>query len=320
MIERLKLSDLNRKSWEDLLAACPAATFFQTFEWSQIWQESFPFFESFFLVEKASDGSYLAGLPFVKAKKLLSGYYSMPMGTYGGAVGRPGVPLTPLYRHWMEATAGLKREHLMVTSPFVIPELGSLGFKVRKLATRLAEKPAGGWKKMWSSKTRNEMKYAQNSGLILRFLTGEEEARQCLVLAGRKRKNRFYTETFYCKLSEHLASTGRLIWPLAYQGEELVAFQVRFLFKGELFFWDSAFDSRFSKMRPGYFLFHHLFERAEKEGVQRINFGATPKEAPGVAFFKSRLGGKEVPVFEYTFAPILKRAARRAFEKLRGKK
>ncbi|MGH8004177.1 MAG: hypothetical protein ACRECJ_05590, partial [Limisphaerales bacterium] len=78
MIKLLELSELDRQKWEELLSASPAATFFHTADWAQLWEESYSFFKSYFLVDVSSDGAYRAGLPFVRARKGLDNYYSMP--------------------------------------------------------------------------------------------------------------------------------------------------------------------------------------------------------------------------------------------------
>ncbi|HLG94583.1 MAG TPA: hypothetical protein VI546_07085, partial [candidate division Zixibacteria bacterium] len=74
MIKLLELSELDRPRWEELLSVSPTATFFHTAEWAQLWEESYTFFNSYFLVEVAPDGSYQSGLPFVKTSKILTGY------------------------------------------------------------------------------------------------------------------------------------------------------------------------------------------------------------------------------------------------------
>ncbi len=312
------MPELNRPEWEKLLADSPSATFFHTAEWGRVWEASYPFFESYFLVEQNSDGSYRAGLPFVKTKKLLSGYYSMPMGTYGGAVGKG--DLSELYRRWLEVTAGIKRERLAVFSSNEISELGRLGFRQRKLFTQVAEGlKESSIEKNWSAKTRSEFKYALTSGLCLRPVTGMEDAALCFDLDARKRKG-FYTLKFFQSLCRLLSPTGRLLWLAAWEKERLAGFQVYFLFKREAFYWSAAIDPRFSKLRPGYFLFQHFLDEALRRNVERLNLGATPEGAAGVRFFKTRVGGKEVPIYEYTHAPVLKKAARALYEKIRGRK
>jgi hypothetical protein len=318
LIELLKTSDLDGPKWEALLAASPNATFFHTLEWARLWEEGYPFFESFFLVKKNADGSYRAGLPFVKAKKLLTGYYSMPMGSYGGAVGEG--DLTGLYRRWLEITTGIKRERLAVSSPLEILDLGRLGFHQKKLSTQVVEGLAGSpIEKGWSAKTKSEFKYALASGLSLRPAVGSEDAHLCFELAARKRKG-FYTVEFFQNLYRLLAPTGRLLWLAAWEKECLAGFQIYFLYKREAFYWNAAVDPRFSKLRPGYFLFQHFLAEAREKNIERLNLGATPEGAAGVRFFKTRVGGRETPVYEYILAPALKKAARALYEKVRSRK
>ncbi len=320
MIKLLELSELDRQRWEELLSVSPAATFFHTAEWAQLWQESYSFFKSYFLVDIGAGGAYRAGLPFVMAKKLLTGYYSMPMGSYGGAVGREAFADLPLYHHWLGTTRGIKRERLVLTSPTEIPALVDLGFRVKRSSTLVAEGlHSGRLEEGWSAKTKNEIRYALTSGLNVELVQDAKDARRCFELAGKKHPKSFYTAEFYRTMLKILLPTGRLFWPMAYRGGTPAGFQIYFAFKNEWFYWGAAYEPRFSRTRPGYFLFYHAFRRAKEKNAERLNFGATPPGASGVRFFKSRLGGKDQPVYEYTLGSFVKKKLRAAYEKIRGR-
>jgi len=320
LIKLLELSELDRQRWEELLSVAPAATFFHTAEWAQLWEESYSFFKSYFLVDIASDGSYRAGLPFVKAKKLLTGYYSMPMGSYGGAVGREAFAETALYHRWLEVTKSIKRERLVLTSPTEIPALADLGFRVKRSSAQVAEGVnSGRLEAAWSAKTKNEIRYALTSGLNVELVQDAKGARRCFELAGKKHPKSFYTAEFYRTMLEILLPTGRLFWPIVCQNGEPVGFQIYFPFKKEWFYWGAAYEPRFSRTRPGYFLFYHALQQAKEKGAERLNFGATPPGASGVRFFKSRLGGKDQPVYEYAFGSAVRKKLRAAYEKIRGR-
>jgi hypothetical protein len=273
------------------------------------------------LVDIASDGSCRAGLPFVKAKKLLTGYYSMPMGSYGGAVSRPGRPSLPLYRRWLEETAELTRERLVVSSPVEIPELVELGFTEKRLAIHMVERPKEGWsEKIWPARTRTKMRRLAGSPLEVRLAQSRSDVQNCFRIAARRGKRNFYTEKYFQHLLDQMAPTGRLLWQLAFLEDELAGFQVYFAFKKELFYWDGGVDKRFSAFNAGYVLFQHVFQEARTKDFSRINLGATPAGALGVRFFKTQLGGREIPVYEYTASSPVKKKLRAAYEKIRRRK
>lgn len=303
-----------------MLSAAPAATFFHTAEWARLWEESFPFFKSYFLVEFGSDGGYCAGLPFVAAKKLLTGYYSMPMGTYGGAVSRSGGTAFHLYGRWLDETAALTRDRLVVSSPVAIPGLTGLGFAERRLVTHSVERPDAGWtEKIWPARTRTKMRHLKVSPLVVRSAQGLSDVREAFRLAGRRARKRFYSEKFFRGLLESVGPTGRLLWLLAFLENEMAGFQIYFEFKREFFYWDGGFERRFGAHNPGYVLFRRAFEEARAKNLARINLGSTPVGATGVDFFKKQLGGQKLTVWEYTAASPLKRRLRAAYQKVRGR-
>jgi hypothetical protein len=319
LIELLTPKDLDKEKWEDLLKSSTDSTFFQTSEWGQIWQESFPFLRSYFLVDIGSDGSYRAGLPYVKAKKLLSCYYSMPMGTYGGVVCFPGATASGLYGHWMEITSEIKRERLAVFSEARQFELEKLGFSVNsgfshRLSLPEKRRPA------LSRSAEKQMGKALGAGFSFLKVEGKKDLSDFNTLVGRRRKKVFYSRKFYDKVAELLLPGGKAAWFLTKKDGNVAGYLLGFPFRDELFLWDADFDPKFSKLRPGYFLMAKVIDWSINKGFRKINLGQSPPDAFGVALFKERMGGEKVPVYEYAYASPVKKSLRAAYEKLKGRK
>lgn len=301
-----------------MLSASSTATFFHTAEWARLWQESYSFFKSYFLVDIAPDGTYRAGLPFVRARKWLDNYYSMPMGSYGGVISTPPGTDANLYGEWVKRVKRPKTERVMVWTEREEPTLPLLGFTVRKLTSHtlaLSENLRAGF----SLSARRNMEKARQAGFSLARLEEKSGLGEFFSFSGRGRKKSFYTKSFYEKMLGLLVPTGRAAWFNARREGILAAYQICFLFRNQIIFWDTDFSPDFAKLNPGYFLKDAILSWAFENGYRKAGFGQTPGEAEGAVAFKERMGTRLEPVFEYTYATALKRKLRSALDKARGR-
>ncbi len=299
------------------MAASPSATFFHTAGWGQLWEESYPFFKSYFLVDIAPDGSYRAGLPFVRARKWLDNYYSMPMGTSGGLVGAGGG--LELFRSWLECTAGARRERLVVFTGEKQPVLEELGFQKNVRFSHQLTIPSKSRLK-FSRSIEKQVGAALSAGFSLFRIEKKEDLPRFFSLSGRERKKSFYSKLFYEMLAAVLLPNGRALWFLALKNGKTAGYLLCFPFRENLFLWDADFDPVFSGLRPGFFLMARALDWACNKGFEKITFGQTPAEAEGTALLKERFGGKRIETYEYIFASSIKRRLRSWYEKLQGRK
>ncbi len=297
------------------MSASPAATFFHTAEWAQLWEESYAFFKSYFLIDVAADGRYQAGLPFVKAKKLLTGYYSMPMGSYGGALGQN---VSGLYQAWQVQTRMISRERLVVFSENEQPVLEELGFHKKVDFTHRLDFPHKG-RPVFSRSLENQMGEALQAGFSFVRIEKTEDLSRFFAFSGRGRKKKFYTKAFYKKLAQIFLPRRQAAWFLAVREGRAAGYLLCFPYREEFFLWDADFDPAFSKLRPGYFLLARVLEWAANKGFRRIDFGQTPEETESVVLLKQRMGGSPLPVYAYTYSSRIMRKIRRTFEKFRGR-
>ncbi len=318
MINLLSLSGLDRQKWEELLALSPAATFYHLAEWGQLWEESYAFFKSYFLVDVAQDGGYRAGLPFVRARKGLDNYYSMPMGSFGGGVAMPPAEDGGLYEEWIKLAKRPRTERMMVFTERETPALVELGFSSKTVSTHVLTL-APDYGARLSRSARKDIERSRRSGFTLGQLDGESGLKDFFSFKGRGRKKGFYTKTFYQKMVERLIPGGRAAWFCARKEGVLAAYQICFLFKEKIIFWDTDFDPRFSDASPGYFLKDRILSWAQEAGFKEAGFGQTPEGGKGAVEFKERMGAQPQPVFEYTYATPVKRKLRAALEAFRGR-
>ncbi len=298
------------------MAAAPSATFFHTSEWAQLWEKCYAFFKSFFLVDVAVDGSYRAGLPFTRARKGLDNYYSMPMGSYGGVVSTPSAEDGGLYAEWMKLAKRPRTERMMVFTERAEPALDKLGFTARKLSSH-ALGLSENFREAFSDSAKRNMEKARRAGFTLGRLEGEGGLKDFFSFKGRGRKKGLYTKSFYEKMIELLVPPGRAVWFCARRDGVLAAYQICFLFRNQIVFWDTNFALDFAKFNPGYFLKDAILRWAFENGFRTVNFGQTPGGAEGAVEFKRRMGTQVQPVFEYTYATPVKRKLRAALEAFR---
>ncbi|HEU4436847.1 MAG TPA: GNAT family N-acetyltransferase [candidate division Zixibacteria bacterium] len=315
MIKLLSFSELEQLKWEELLSASPAATFFHTVECAQLWERSYAFFKSFFLVDVAEDGRYLAGLPFVRARKGLDNYYSMPMGGTGGVVSMQSGLEGGLYAEWLKQAKRPRTERMMVFTEREEPTLIELGFSKKTFSTHVLTFTPD-YASRLSRSARKDIEYARQAGFSLDRLESKEMLAEFFAFSGRRAKKGFYTRRFFENLLVFLVPSHRAVWFCARKNGKLAAYQICFLFKDKIIFWDTGFDSRFAKDRPGYFLKDRILTWAWENGFKEADFGQTPEGGKGAVEFKERMGGEARTVFEYTYASGLKKKLRSAFEKM----
>ncbi|MGH8003409.1 MAG: GNAT family N-acetyltransferase, partial [Limisphaerales bacterium] len=109
------------------------------------------------------------------------------------------------------------------------------------------------------------------------------------------------------------------VWFCARKNGVLAAYQLCFLFKGKIVFWETDFDPSFSESGPGYFLKDRILNWGLENGYKEAGFGQTPTGAKGAVEFKERMGGEAQPVFEYTHASLVKRKLRAFLDGFRGR-
>lgn len=198
------------------------------------------------------------------------------------------------------------------------PALIELGFSARTFSTHVLTLTSDYGSRL-SRSTRKDIEHARAAGFSLARLERKETLAEFFAFSGHRKKKGFYTKHFFEKLIELLVLSERAIWFCARKKGELAAYQICFLFKDKIIFWETGFDSRFAKDRPGYFLKDRILSWAQEAGFKEADFGQTPEGGKGAVEFKERMGGERRAVFEYSYASPLKRRLRSAFEKIRGR-
>lgn len=245
-------------------------------------------------------------------------------------------------------TCHTRQTHL-VTFPLPVSETtgqlpGTCPESARKMADRMAhhrlEQPA--WQSLWSVRAQRSLKKARTSDLQVVDLASLSQSRspertegeaeglsaieRCYQLkqlhSQQKNQKPKYPLPFYQTLYKNWQlwqpkdQRWGMRWLVAYYKETLVAYQIHFYFRDQVYFWDSASDPEYHFLRPNHRLFAEIFQWTHSGNYRVLNLGASPPGATGLVELKSSLGGKPYQYHEYqlpTLAGKMVGLARKVF-------
>lgn len=307
-LELLYLADLDEQKWEELLFNSPVSTFYHKSNWAKLWFSSFVYFTPLFLVYSGENGEYKAGFPFILSDKYrLKRVYSMPFGTYGGMIFSEGLQteeVTKVYERMDEELRKLKLVSAEVIDFFgQQKKLDQFGFRAEKAYTHLLDLS----KHMDDPvhKTKRGAIQAEKKGVKIEPLSSVEKIRDCynLVLERDKRhglKRSKFPVGLYENIWNILKLGQELRWSMATAKEQIIAFQINFLYKDTIYYWEGASLSEASNLRPNDALFSDTIQWGISKGYKYLNLGGSPEKATGLVRFKEAWGGEKKEYFIYS--------------------
>lgn len=304
----LYLGELDEKKWEELLSGSPFSTFYHKSSWAKIWFSSFVYFTPLFMVGIDEKGDYITGFPFILSDKYrLKRVYSMPFGTYGGFV--PGKNLTSEKEKGFYEILENEFKELKVVSAEVIDFFGNqnslseYGYKSVKGYTHILD--LSKYVNNPVHKAKRGAIQAEKKGVQVVSLSSSEKIRDCYNLI-RKRDKRFglkkskYTLGLYENIWNILKSEKEILWRVAKIENQIIAFQINFLFKDTLYYWEGASELEALSLRPNDALFSDTIQWGLSQGYRHYNFGGSPKSAEGLIRFKEAWGGEKKDYLIYS--------------------
>jgi CelD/BcsL family acetyltransferase involved in cellulose biosynthesis len=301
----LEPDQLDRREWESLLSDSPAASIYHTAEWAGLWPAAFKGFRAWFAVAADGEG-YLAGLPaLARGRWPVVRIYSMPMGTYGGMVARPGLS-GRAEDHCRRLLATLQRLRPCLTELVDFEErLGFLakhGFQRRQARTHIADLEAH--RRQSKQKTKRGAIQSAKRGVEVKELTREAELGRCYELLVKR--DRGYGQTtkyppeFLKRLWKDLQPLGRAQIGLAVHESRIIGFAANLCYDRTLTYWDGASDPEFKSLRPADALIQAAMAWGLEKGCRWFNLGGSPPGAQGLMRFKESWGGQAREYGVYT--------------------
>jgi len=297
-----KLNQIDEKEWENLVLTSKYSSFYHTKIWSEIWEKSFPDCEALFFI--LEEQNYLAGLPLIRFKKkgLLS-FFSMPFGTYGGIIGNLSAEQkTQLFREAVKLGTVKKHLRFQIVDFFdQNKELEKLNFQQTQPFTHLInlDNPKS---EIGFQKRGYEQSLKRNLGI--REIDSLEEMEICYQLylttaEKHQLKQIKYPLKFYENLFSMKANSKYLKWWIVLKEKQIMAYQINFVFKDTLYYWDGGSSPDSLAERPNDALMGHSIIWAKSNNLKFYNLGGSPQKSEGLIRFKEDWGGDRKDYFTY---------------------
>lgn len=293
-------------AWDELLAASPGSTVFQTSAWAGLWTGEWKDARwEAALVEE--EGRLVGGLGWILRRR---GWFetidSMPFATYGGPLVREDHPdrlsvriklLEALGRRvtrrrvaraqltWYEGQASELPDGLSVEEAFthVLP--------LQSDYERVAEG--------FSSSTRRLVRQADESALSIRPAETIDDVRAFVAIAEETVRRRGGTpkpRSLYERIFHELVPKGLGRYHLVEHDGEAVAGSLHLFHRGVATSWLPVSRESSWPLRPNNYLVAAMLETLCAAGYLEYNFGASPHDASGLIRFKEGWGARPKPV------------------------
>lgn len=169
------------------------------------------------------------------------------------------------------------------------------GFAVVPAETRLVDISAPDWAPADPGLTA-QARHAARAGLRVERFDWDRHAGAFLALvrraAAQQGRRPRHAPAFYRALAALAERDDRVVWRWCEHGGRAVASHVYFVECGVLQAWQSHHDRAFAALHPNPFIRLALCREQAARGVGRLNLGATPAGADGLAAYKARWGGE----------------------------
>lgn len=101
-------------------------------------------------------------------------------------------------------------------------------------------------------------------------------------------------EDFFKELGSLLSRKGWIEIETLFQGDELLSILIAFPYSRRIYFYNVAFNKKYSRYSPGIHLFHHSIQKAISKGKKEVNF------LRGGESYKYQFGAEERGIFDLT--------------------
>jgi len=304
----LYLGELEEKKWETFVFDSPFSTFYHKSSWAKVWFSSFVYFTPLFMVYSDERGDYIAGFPFILSDKYrLKRVYSMPFGTYGGLLVKENLVAEEVRRLYDKIESKFKK--LKVISTEVIDfyrnqnSLSKYGYKAVKGYTHILD--LSKYVANPLHKVKRGAIQAEKKGVKVTSLSSAERIRDCYELVQKRDKGlglkkSKYPLGLYENIWNILASEKELLWRVATIEDRIIAFQINYLFKDTIYYWEGASKLEALHLRPNDALFKDTIQWGISQGYRYYNLGGSPKNAEGLVRFKEAWGGERKDYLIYS--------------------
>jgi hypothetical protein len=174
------------------------------------------------------------------------------------------------------------------------------GIKSKECTTQLVDISNPGWEPP-DGKLRQQIHKAERENLSIKKFEADRDMEGFLKLVGFHEKRRsvksLYGRTFFEALAELARQDNRIKWMWCEIDKAAVSSHI-FLREGNsIIHWQMYYDESRSQLQATKLIPYKVAKEAQDEGIKYLNLGASPPEAEGAEFYKSKWGGE---IYKYS--------------------
>ncbi len=244
-----------------------------------------------------ANGNVIAILPGVEfGEGLFQTFQAMPNGCYGRVL-HPEMnyediillsgEIAGALRNWGYAKVIINDFY----KSFDIPKK----FNVEEYTTHLVDISAPDWEPP-DSKLRQQIHKAEKEGLEMRPFDVSRNLTNFMKLVElhekRRNTNSRYSRAFFVALGQLAQTENKIQWVWCEHDNKAVASSIFFREGISVLHWQMYYDETMSNLQATKLIPYVVAKQAARQGIIFLNLGASPPEAAGAEFYKSKWGGE----------------------------
>ena len=300
------IDNVQQKLWDDIVLNADGSTYFHTYEWAKIIEQSFP---NYSIATKAFvfDDGITAILPLIQSKRFFGfrkSYVSMVPGVYGGLISNDG--LTPaqvdeIYNHVVIKCSNLK----VVGNPYIEQYVPPF-FHKDSMFTHVLDLE-NGFEKIrgnYSKGHRYNIRKAEKDGVYIKLGKSLEDykAYYNIYQDSLKRWGDKATSRYKFNLFENIynSKSKNIKLILALVDEKIISGALLLYCGNHIVWWHGATLSDFFKHYPANFLQNEIIKDSCENGYKYYDFNPSGGHK-GVMKFKEGFGAKQMFFSNYHY-------------------
>jgi hypothetical protein len=291
-IERVRLADISTGFYEPLARH----SFFASRGFLELWRAKGGRPVAWIAEQVGAIAATLAGVEFGRGP--FARFIAMPDGCYGGVLTEPDVAdeRPRLVRGLFDAVARRCYAKTVVfdfhASSAAHPDYAA--YPCEAVLTDISDPD-------WAppdAKLRSQIRKASRDGTAIERFDWERHHASFLELVARTshrhgNKPR-YPAALYRALAELARTDDRVLWLHSEREGVAAASHIYFIEGDTVMAWQSYFDKTFSYLKPNQFIRFAACRTAAVRGIHWLNLGSTPAQSAGLAYYKTRWGGRRL--------------------------
>jgi hypothetical protein len=296
-------------------------SFFQSPGWLNLWNAR-PEYECGIMLAR-DHGDAIAYFPFcIRERYGFRECFSMPEGTYGGAVAVDNAARSRVCDAFAEWARSSRFSRVNVVE-FTTRENPSFGSSEKSGHTTHVLRLNRDRDNLYANLSDNHKRNLKRTdGLPVEIVTVrsrsdiEEYFSLVQESAKRHRQPPHYSFDFYMALRDSIPEEA-LVWQLLLYSGKACAGHIFLKWSRSVVSWDSCSNDLARKKSLNYRLYWHNIETFCDQGCVSLNLGSGPRGAEDLVYFKAGWGAREVKYLEYDMQSPIYRTIRKAKEWLR---